>query len=136
MITVAAYTDPLQAHLARGRLQAEGIQAEVVHEHHVWANWALSNALGGVKLQVAEADAERARTVLGELAEGAFELDEPEADRPRCPRCGGLTGSELKMRWRVAMVGFFLFSLPLPFRRREYQCIDCGQRWRGRDDED
>ena len=51
-VTIASFTSPLEAHMARGRLEAEGIPAFIAHENHIWAEWFLSNALGGVKVQV------------------------------------------------------------------------------------
>src|SRR5690606_35553164 len=37
--TVAHYTDPIEAHLARGRLLSEGIEAHLGDEHLAFANW-------------------------------------------------------------------------------------------------
>ena len=62
LITVATFTDPLEAHIVRGRLEAEHIECFVMHEHHIWANWFLSTALGGVKLQVRPEDVRRVAT--------------------------------------------------------------------------
>src|SRR3546814_1239202 len=65
--TVAHYTDPIEAHLARGRLLSEGIDAHLGDEHLAMANWEWRLAVGGVKLRVADRDAERARAVLHEI---------------------------------------------------------------------
>lgn len=48
LVTIERCTDPIQAHTLLGRLEAEGIRAFVAHEHHVWANWFMSDALQGV----------------------------------------------------------------------------------------
>lgn len=40
--TVDSYTSPIDAYLAKGRLEAEGIPAFVAHDNHVWANWMYS----------------------------------------------------------------------------------------------
>ena len=63
-VIIGAYSNPLEAHLAKGRLEAEGIPASLAHEHHVWANWVYSQAPGGVKVQVPAEYAERAARVL------------------------------------------------------------------------
>lgn len=47
LITVAHFTDPWEAHLFHGRLDAEGLSAVIVDEHHVWNNWPYALALGG-----------------------------------------------------------------------------------------
>ena len=35
LVTIATFTNPLEAHIVRGRLQAEGIETYVAHEHHI-----------------------------------------------------------------------------------------------------
>lgn len=71
-ITIASFLTPEPAYLARARLEAEGIAAFLENESAVGMVGVLSNAVGGVKLQVEEADAERA----AEILELAYEDDE------------------------------------------------------------
>ena len=52
------------AHIAMGRLAAEGIDAWLADEHLVQTDWLYSVAVGGIKLQVRPEDAEQARTIL------------------------------------------------------------------------
>ena len=129
LVTVGSFIDALQAHLARGRLEAEGLHPVIAHEHHVWADWLISTALGGVKVQVPRAEAEAAREVLEQLAQGAYALDETTVDEPHCPRCGSRQVSRPRGRWKLAFVGLMFFKLPLPFRTDTLRCEDCGYRW-------
>ena len=80
LITIATFTNPLEAHIVRGRLQAEGIETYVAHEHHIWANWFLSTALGGVKLQVRPEDAQQAGEILRQEQAGDFDTLVADAD--------------------------------------------------------
>lgn len=80
LITVATFTSPWEAHIAKGRLEAEGITVYIADEHHIWVNWFYSQALGGVKLQVSDLDVPDAARVLSELSAGAFDDDPPERD--------------------------------------------------------
>lgn len=64
MVTVATFDNMVDAHIALGRLQAEGIRATLADENLVQTDWLYSIAVGGIKLQVADADAGRARLVL------------------------------------------------------------------------
>lgn len=64
MITIATFDTMPDAHIALGRLRAEGIEARLADEHMVQTDWLYAIAVGGIKLQVDEADAERARTIL------------------------------------------------------------------------
>ncbi len=64
LITIATYDFWPDAEIARGRLQSEGIDAWLADQHLVQLDWLYSIAVGGIKLQVAPEDAERARRIL------------------------------------------------------------------------
>lgn len=111
--TIAHYTDPIEAHLARGRLLSEGIDAHLGDEHLAVANWEWRLAVGGVKLRVAQRDAERACAVLRAMEAGEYALDgEGEAARVLQPPDRESWSS------RLAWLALMLFAIPLPWRRR------------------
>jgi len=62
--TIATFSKPEDAHLLRMRLNAGGIEAFVQDENMVQMDWLLSNAVGGVRVQVADEDAKAARDYL------------------------------------------------------------------------
>jgi hypothetical protein len=64
MVTIASFDFLPSAEIARGRLQAEGIRCQLLDQHLVQTDWLYSLAVGGIKLQVEAADAERARAIL------------------------------------------------------------------------
>jgi hypothetical protein len=64
LVTVATFDGPTQAQLARGVLADAGIRAVLTDEETVSLFWHLSNAVGGIKVQVMEADADRAVAAL------------------------------------------------------------------------
>lgn len=64
LVTVATYDRVMDAHIALGRLTAEGIEARLFDDQMVQMDWLYSIALGGVKLRVARGDAKAARAVL------------------------------------------------------------------------
>lgn len=80
--TVATYLQLHEATLARLRLQAAGIDAELADTGIVGANPFLANAVGGVKLQVPKEAAERARAVLREPGSA------PAGEAAACMSCG------------------------------------------------
>lgn len=136
IVTVGAYNNPLEAHLARGRLEAEGIAAFLAHEHHVWANWVYSQALGGVKVQVAAAHAERAAEILDAHNKGEYEesLDRlvTSIDENTCPECGS---RDFKSKFPVGIllllvITFGLATIIFPPRRDRHKCRQCGHEWR------
>lgn len=112
--TVASYLDPIQAQIARGLLEAEGIQAHVGDEHLALANWEWRLAIGGTRLRVAEDDATRARAILRALEAGEYAIDEDAA-----PADAGLQAPDRESASsRLAWLALVLFSIPLPWRRR------------------
>lgn len=56
LITIAVFAVAFHAQLLKGRLEADGIECYIQDEHTVQVNPVLSNALGGIKLQVKEED--------------------------------------------------------------------------------
>jgi len=65
-ITIATYDSMPLAHIAMGRLHAEGIDAWLADENLVQTDWLYSIAVGGIKLQVSAEDTERAMKILAE----------------------------------------------------------------------
>jgi hypothetical protein len=64
LVTVETFSSPWEAQLARACLEAEGIDAVIADEHFFRLYGALSNALGGVRLQVRPEQAGRAAELL------------------------------------------------------------------------
>ena len=64
MITVARYDTWPDAHIALGRLQAEGIPCMLADQNLVQTDWLYSIAVGGIKLMVDPAHVEQAQRVL------------------------------------------------------------------------
>ena len=63
-ITVATFDKTTDAHIAMGRLAAEGIRALLFDDNMVQMDWLYSIALGGIKLRVVRADESLARQIL------------------------------------------------------------------------
>lgn len=88
MITVASFENQADAHIAKGRLEAEGLSPVLGDSHLVQTDWLYSAALGGIKLQVPEMEAERARQLIDQdhsaelegLAQWQWEGEDPEAE--------------------------------------------------------
>ena len=56
LVTVTSFGNVVEAEIARNALEAAGVRAFLEGEATVGNMWHLGNALGGVKLQVADAD--------------------------------------------------------------------------------
>jgi len=93
LVTVAAFREPYEAHLFRGRLEAEGIVAFVSHEYWIGNEWPMSVAFGGVKVQVSSDEYRLAREIERACCGGEFKTllqqEIGDLDDAACPHCGG-----------------------------------------------
>jgi hypothetical protein len=64
MKTLAAFNQPMDAHLLIARLEGNGIKAYARDENMVTLDWLASNAIGGVKVDVADEDYAKALEIL------------------------------------------------------------------------
>jgi hypothetical protein len=78
LVTVATFEFLPLAEAARSHLVAEGIPAFLSDAETVYMAWSLGNALGYIKLQVPEEQAERARDILDEAEEIGAHAQERE----------------------------------------------------------
>lgn len=131
LVTVASYSQPLEARVALGRLEDEGIPVFLADENVVTMDWTWSNALGGVRLQVPENHAARAADILS--APAPFVEPDPieEADdEDRCPSCGSTQVEDRSLGRRLVYASWVVLGVPIPFIRRARRCVACGSRWR------
>ncbi len=66
-ITVATFTYPTEVALIKSYLEAEGIEFNMKDELAIQADNFMSNAIGGVKLQVTSEDLERVKQIVIEF---------------------------------------------------------------------
>jgi len=93
MVTIRRYIDLSQAELDKSLLEAEGIRAFIPDESSV-STMGFATALGGVRLQVADEDRERAQQLLGEEQQATPLPDDfvppteepPPAEPPKPPK--------------------------------------------------
>lgn len=132
LVTIAAFSEPIEAHLARSRLECEGLSCSLADEHIVGVYWLSTAAVGGVKLQVRERDREHALRVLEEASArpaSSAEWVTGDLDAPRCPSCGSLRVERERFDRRMILLSWLLLGIPLPFLRRYDRCRRCGERW-------
>jgi hypothetical protein len=68
-VAITSYDNYIPAHIALGRLKEEYINCYLQDEYTVTIDPFLSNAIGGIKLMVAESQAERALEILNSGAD-------------------------------------------------------------------
>ena len=121
--TVDRFFHPTDAHIAAGKLESEGIPVFLLGIHHASANWLMSNALGGIRLQVPASHVDDARQLLAQIAKPS---DQGESE---CPECGGSDTTAMSNSRKVAFLAVHLFSIPLPWRTNRRHCQSCGAEW-------
>jgi predicted RNA-binding Zn-ribbon protein involved in translation (DUF1610 family) len=126
LVTVGRFTNEFEAELVRAKLEQAGIAAAVVDANIVAVNWLLSNAVGGVRVQVPASRAEEAKAI---LMVGEAEEPEAAADEYVCPMCGSTDVNRVRTSWRIAFAFFFFLRIPVPFKLGELRCGACGHRW-------
>jgi hypothetical protein len=77
MVTIRTCSTLPEAHLLQSFLGGSGIASFLPDENTIQMDWLWSNAIGGVRLQVAEADAERANALLSGYEENGASDSQP-----------------------------------------------------------
>ena len=81
LVTVASFADPIEANLAKNKLEAAGVRTFLANEECVDMLWHVGNAMGWIKVQVANDDVDVARALLSQHNHPATSpLDEPVED--------------------------------------------------------
>ena len=122
-VTIDRYFHPTEAHIAAGKLQAEGIPVFLLGINHASTNWLITTAIGGIQVQVPADQAADARAILAEI--DAAQRAEPTT----CPSCGSSKTEAPDSSWRISFLTLHLFSIPLPWRWEKRRCLDCEAEW-------
>ena len=117
------FTNYIDAHIVLGRLREEGIECWLKDEHTVTVNPVWTNAVGGIKLMVAEAQKEEALQALERM-------QEERKSKLSCPQCGGhniefVSTPRKAVNWLSSLITFLLGSYAVPLDKT-YHCFDCG----------
>ena len=118
--TIETFSKPEEAHLLRMRLEEAGIPAFVQDEYIVQMDWLYSNAIGGVRVQIADEDVAAAREFLVADRERASQVSVGVT----CPACGSDETTPDKFPGRINFLGF-LIDLPFACFKNRLRCQSC-----------
>ena len=79
LIVVRSFWNLLEAELAKGALDAAGIECFLFDDNMIRMDWFNANAIGGVKLRVDPQNADAANQILDECAANVPVADEPDS---------------------------------------------------------
>jgi hypothetical protein len=129
LVMLRRFRDIPEALLAKGRLDASGIECFLADDNMVRMDWFISNLLGGVKLLVEAEDFTRATSILNEPIPNKLDVEGVgEYKQPRCPQCGSLDTAFAELEKTLSYTSAWL-GLPLPLQRKDWRCRDCGCCW-------
>lgn len=127
-VVVAKFSFPLDAQIAKSNLESVGIPAFVADEHTINMQWLYSNAMGGVRLFVAEEDLQQAKNIL--QTDFSDSVDTTCASNPEhCPKCGSDDIAAYTQGKKSAFLVFILAGFPLFFYQHGLKCNQCAHFW-------
>lgn len=132
LVTIAIFDLAHDAHLLAAKLDANGIPSVIADELTNTINPLYTQATGGIKVQIHEADIQRAQEVLGEIKAHGY-LDS-EGGQVQCPKCHSkklskaVRGTKSLKSWLGFFVGALVASHPLHTDALVI-CDDCGHRF-------
>ena len=145
LVTIITFVFPHELGIPRSLLESEGIDCFVRDELTTSVHPFYSNAIGGIRLQVKESEAQRATEILvnggfinKEENEDEKTIEIKQTDGTTCPYCWSV--EIVKSNRYHAKSSFFVASFvsllvtcgcPVPVLfRRSYHCMDCGKNFR------
>jgi putative signal transducing protein len=135
LIMLRRFRDIPEALLAKGKLEAMGLDCVLADDNMVRMDWFLSNLLGGVKLLVDAEDFTQASKLLNEPVPESLQVDGVGSYiQPRCPQCGSLDVAFAELNKKVSYTSAWL-GLPIPLSRDDWQCHACGHQWEDSSDD-
>jgi hypothetical protein len=156
LVTVARFAWPADAEVAKGALEAAGIEAYLTDDQTVRMDWLAWRALGGIKLRIRQADWNAAEEILTAIPaadlgdQPGLPLEEVR-EVERCQECNSIEVARvprLRLFAGIAMIiaaldaasGFADSGLMIVFGIAiaaiamtildPWRCLDCGSTWR------
>ena len=123
-VPVAVYTNYIDANIMLGRMQEDGIDCWLKDENIVTIDPILTNAVGGIKLMVAENERMKALQWL-------WEMNKEKRAVLSCPKCNShnleyVSTPRKPGNWLSVLIGVFITSFAPPVEQ-VYHCFDCGK---------
>ena len=134
-VTIKTYTFAHEAALAKAKLKEAGIDAFIKDELTIQTDHFMSQAVGGVKLQVHHIDIQNAKEVLstfyeGQIVEAPVTTIKVNQFNKKCPTCQSENYSINKAPRGISWLVILFFRIPLFFNKKEYYCFECHQKWK------
>ena len=121
LVTVAKFTYVEEAHVAKCYLESFDIPCFVADTYLIGMKWILSNAIGGIRLQVPSGFEAQAKKVFENYGLDNLESDDISLVCPSCESNNVVPHTQNKF---IAFLLLFYCQIPFWFRKG-YKCKDC-----------
>ena len=125
-VLVQVYDNYVSAHIAKGRLEEEGMRCWLKDENTVTIDPILTIAVGGIKLMVEKSRSEEALGILRTI-DNEYKKTHP------CPKCNSLNIELVSTPRKIAnwasFIAFGFFASYAPKVDMVYHCFDCGHEY-------
>lgn len=125
LVVLTKFSFPLDANIAKANLESVGIPSFIADEHTINMQWLYSDAMGGVRLLVAEEHFAEAKQIVSADFSSSVEA-ESECKAEYCHSCKSENVQPFTKGKRSAFVIFILLGFPLFFYEHGLKCNDCG----------
>jgi Putative prokaryotic signal transducing protein len=133
LVTIRTFRDPSDAMMAKSVLDSADIPCFLKDENTVRIQWAWSNLIGGIRLQVRPQDGKIAEQLLSQEVLPTIELEDGDVyEQPRCPYCTSLDISFEALNEKVGLASI-LIAVPIPFPKNRWTCHTCKREWNDSD---
>jgi hypothetical protein len=130
------YNSSIEANRDKQILANHGIESFIANEQTIQSDWLLSQALGGIQLQVFENEKEKAAGILSDFAENQearldveHTIANPEFDF-KCPNCGSNHLYRDEQPGGLFGISLLFLGLPLKSKSSLYHCYYCDQEFK------
>ncbi len=137
LVRIQYYENAIEANRDKQILAENGVQSFIANEQTIQSDWLLSQALGGIQLQVFEDDDEKAKEILQILQDESadFELEvEHTIENPDfdfvCPKCGSNHIYQDEKPGGAFGISLLLLSIPIKISNNNYHCYYCGNEFK------
>lgn len=136
IVVFQTFSDPVNANIAKGLLDAHGIECFLSDENIITLNPLYNNAVGGIKLNVFEKDIDCISSILKSdyIPETTSEFTGNEKGNIICPNCHSDNvsyGGSIKRKFGYFDVLLALLLMIYPFTmRKTYHCFECNHEFK------
>ncbi|GAB0157608.1 hypothetical protein CHRYSEOSP005_28870 [Chryseobacterium sp. Alg-005] len=136
LVRLKFYENALEANRDKQILAESGVNSFIANEQLIQSDWLLSQAVGGIQLQVFEEDLEKAKLILQEYKDNEqfsleveHTIENPEFDFV-CPKCGSNHIYRDEKPGGGFGLGILILGIPLNVPKNLYHCYYCGNEFK------